>query len=608
MKPDRTSSAPKDRSADVEGTQTIAPPELRPSVPSAIGRYRIVRLIGEGGMGTIYEAEQENPRRTVALKVIKAAWASPQLLRRFEQEAQALARLQHPGIAQIYEAGASDRDSGLQPYFAMEFIANGERLTSYADSHKLKVRDRLELMCRVCDAAHHAHQRGIIHRDLKPANIVVDDRGQPKILDFGVARITDSDAYATRQTDMGQLIGTLAYMSPEQVLADPLALDVRSDVYALGVILYELLAGKLPYSAGRNRLHEAVQVICEEDPIPLSSIERGYRGDIETIVAKALEKDKARRYGSAAELAADIRRHLEHQPIVARPSTTMYQLEKFVARHKALVAGLVAAFLLLVLGAAASTWQAVRAIRAEKLASERLVEAVQARNAAEQQTRVAQEARLIADERTQESQQARQIADSRTREAQQELKFLIDTFGLADPQSRTKLGDVNGRDVTVAQALQLSLQKLDSGYFADAPLTDAAIRMTIGETMDELGQSAAAELVLRRALRLRETQLPPTHADVLRSRLALADCLHGLRKFAEAENLVRSVLARSQQLPQDYVYIDALFSLSSIIFNRPGGGNLPETEKLDREALQRLGTRDAARRFALLQHLANSLY
>src|SRR5882672_9650253 len=209
-----------------------------------IGRYTITRLIGEGGMGAVYEAEQDQPKRTVALKVIKPGMASPELLRRFAQESQALGRLQHPGIAQIYEAGTADAGYGPQPYFAMEFI-RGKGLRDNVEERHLNTRDRLEIVAKVCDAVHHAHQRGLIHRDLKPGNILVDETGQPKILDFGVARVTDRDAQATSQTDVGQLIGTLAYMSPEQVLADPLELDIRSDVYALGVILYELLSGRM---------------------------------------------------------------------------------------------------------------------------------------------------------------------------------------------------------------------------------------------------------------------------------------------------------------------------------------------------------------------------
>src|SRR5437762_1049792 len=185
----------------------------------------------------------------------------------------------------------------------MEFI-RGETVRDYAKTHHLNARQRLEIVAKICDAVHHAHQRSLIHRDLKPGNILVDETGQPKILDFGVARVTDSDARATQETDLGQLVGTLAYMSPEQALANPLDIDTRSDVYSLGVILYELLAGRLPYTISRN-LHESIQAIREEDPARLSAVNRTYRGDIETIVAKALEKDRARRYASAAEMAAD---------------------------------------------------------------------------------------------------------------------------------------------------------------------------------------------------------------------------------------------------------------------------------------------------------------
>jgi eukaryotic-like serine/threonine-protein kinase len=299
-----------------------APAEVPTALPSTIGRYRILRLLGEGGMGVVYEAEQEQPRRTVALKVIKSGLGDPKLVRRFEQESLALGRLQHPGIAQIYEAGTAETGFGPQPYFAMEFI-RGESLLQYAKAHQLSIRQRLELMAKICEAVHHAHQRGIIHRDLKPGNILVDETGQPKILDFGVARAINSDAHVSRQTDLGQLVGTLAYMSPEQVLADPLELDTRSDVYALGVVLYELLAGRLPYTVS-PRLHEAVQTIREEEPRPLSTFNSAYRGEIETIVCKALEKDKTRRYASTAELGADIRRYLQDEPIMARPASATY--------------------------------------------------------------------------------------------------------------------------------------------------------------------------------------------------------------------------------------------------------------------------------------------
>ena len=359
--------------------------EVEPSRPAAIpagferlGNYRIVRKIAEGGMGAVYEAEQENPRRTVALKIVRAGFASDELLRRFQHEAQILGRLHHPGIAQVFEAGTAPTPSGPQPFFAMELV-DGEPLTEFAERHRLDVRGRLELMIKICDAVHHAHQKGVIHRDLKPANILVDARGQPKVLDFGVARATDSDVRnATLQTDVGQLLGTLPYMSPEQVAADPLELDTRSDVYALGVILYELLSGRRPYDLSAKMIHEAARVIRETDPVPISSIDRVFRGDVENIVEKALEKDKTRRYASAAELAVDIQRHLRDEPIVARPASTIYQLRKFARRNKVVVLSASAVFVALVAGLIASRLQAVRAIAAENLARERLVEVDQA--------------------------------------------------------------------------------------------------------------------------------------------------------------------------------------------------------------------------------------
>lgn len=330
-------------------------------LPAAIGRYRIIGLLGEGGMGAVYEAEQEQPRRVVALKVIKPGFCTPEGLRRFEHETQALGRLQHPGIAQIYEAGKADTGFGAQPYFAMELI-RGQPLLAHAEARRLNVRQRLALMVKICDAAHHAHQRGLIHRDLKPSNIHVDETGQPKILDFGVARVMGSEAEATRQTSTGQIVGTLTYMSPEQVAAG--ALDIRSDVYSLGVILYELLSGRLPYNVNHRQLHEAVRMIHEDDPTSLSAISRIYRGDIETIVGKALEKEKTRRYVSAAALAADIRRYLDDEPIAARPPSATYQIRKFARRHRALVGGAAAVFVALAAGVVVSTSQAIRANRA----------------------------------------------------------------------------------------------------------------------------------------------------------------------------------------------------------------------------------------------------
>ncbi len=308
--------------------------DLRPGMN--LGGFQIERLLGRGGMGSVFVAVQDRPRRSVALKIIRRGLATPSLLRRFEHEAEVLGRLHHPGIAQIFEAGMAAAAQGEipRPFIAMELV-NGPPLNTFADARKLSTRDRLELLAKVCDAVHHAHLRGVIHRDLKPGNILVDEQGQPKVLDFGVARAADSDLrVTTMQTSIGQLIGTLPYMSPEQVLADPSEVDTRSDVYALGVVLYQLLTGRLPLDFGSRSIPEAARLIKEETPTKLSHVSKVFRGEVDTIVSKALEKEKARRYQSAADLADDIRRFLRGEAIHAKEDSALYVLRKHLNRYR----------------------------------------------------------------------------------------------------------------------------------------------------------------------------------------------------------------------------------------------------------------------------------
>ncbi len=316
--------------------------DLAPSgLPERIGHYRILRLIGAGGMGAVYEAEQDNPRRTVALKVMRGAIASPQASRRFEYESQLLARLRHPSIAQVYEAGTQTEPitGAAMPFFAMEFIPDAKTLTDYADAVGLGLKERVELFIEICDAVQHGHQRGVIHRDLKPANILIDSAGHPKIIDFGVARASEEGADepggAEHQTKAGQLIGTLQYMSPEQCGQDSNDIDVRADVYALGVILFELLTGALPHNLDGTALFAAVMIIRDDAPKQPSAIKRELRGDLDTIILKALEKDRVRRYGSAAELAADLGRHLRDEPILARQIGVAGRMVRWVKRNRA---------------------------------------------------------------------------------------------------------------------------------------------------------------------------------------------------------------------------------------------------------------------------------
>ncbi|MGD2109722.1 MAG: protein kinase [Phycisphaerae bacterium] len=355
-------------SADAMPTQTLHDGRgvLDPHVPLQIGQYRIRRVIASGGMGTVYEAAQERPRRVVAVKVMKHGVTSRSALRRFEFESQLLAQLRHPGVAQVFEAGTQEVDGGVVPYFAMEFIPEAKSITAYAEDVQLGVRERIELFRQVCDAVEHGHRHGIIHRDLKPGNILVDASGQTKVIDFGIARSTDSDiAITTMQTDVGQLMGTLQYMSPEQCEADPSKIDGRSDVYALGVMLYQLLCGQLPYSLYGVPVYEAARTIREEPPTRLSTVSRLLRGEIETIVSKALEKDRERRYPSAKALSDDLERYLQGEPIIARKPTVTYRVGKFLKKRKAVVAG---AFVL-VMALSVAGFFGIQARRAAALAA-----------------------------------------------------------------------------------------------------------------------------------------------------------------------------------------------------------------------------------------------
>jgi eukaryotic-like serine/threonine-protein kinase len=503
------------------------------ALPATIGRYRILRLLGEGGMGMVYEAEQELPKRTVALKVIKSGFGDRKLVQRFEHEALALGRLQHPGIAQIYEAGTAEYGFGPQPYFAMEFI-RGETLLEYANAHRLGVPAKLELMAKISETVHHAHQRGIIHRDLKPGNILVDETGQPKILDFGVARATDSDACATLQTGLGQMVGTLAYMSPEQVLADPLELDTRSDVYALGVILYELLAGCLPYRIGPH-LHEAIRIIREEEPTRLSAIRGAYRGDIETIVAKTLEKDKARRYPSAAELAADIRRYLQDEPITARPASAAYQLRKFARRHKAVVLAVAAVFIVLMGGIVVSTREAARA------------------NA--------------------ESATARAISSFLQRDLLAQASAANQSRPNARPDPELKVRTALDRAAATIQ-----------GRFDRQPVVEAAIRATIGQTYMDLGLYPQAWTQLEHALDLQRRVLGAEHSDTLKtmSRLGYTASLQG--DYPEAEALLSRALGIQRRVlgidhPETLTTMD---NLANVYLKQ---GKYAKAEGIDKQTL-----------------------
>jgi len=538
--------------------------------PSSIADFRILGVLGTGGMGTVYAAEQENPKRTVALKVIRAEVASDNAMRRFAREAEALGRLQHPGIARIYAAGTAD---GL-PYFVMELV-RGTPLTTYARTECRDIADRLELFARVCDAVQYAHQQGVIHRDLKPANILVDETGQPKTLDFGVARLTESENPQTLKTDVGVVVGTLQYMSPEQVAGDSMDIDTRSDIYALGVILYELLAEQLPYSWKAGGIAAAAQTIIMTEPTLLGSINRRYRGDIETIAAKALEKEKARRYASAAALASDVRHYLRDEPISARPVSAAYQLQKLMRRHRAAFVGLGIAALALVAGTVVSTAMAVRANNASRLAESRRGEAVAAQTLADQRRGEAERGRLAADAARRSADSAREdavrqraaaIASSQRATTEAEKAFATSTF-LQDMLESTNPEVTEGRNLTIKEVVDRAGQALASGRLANQPTVRADMYITLGRTYGAVAAYDSALVYFDSAYAIRARTLGPLHPSAVTALLNGGEILTYKRDLPAGERRYRVALeaARRVQPPRADLVVEAMRRLALLV-------------------------------------------
>ncbi|MEE4273061.1 MAG: serine/threonine-protein kinase [Thermoanaerobaculales bacterium] len=495
----------------------LSPPESDESRrPESIAGFRILGELGRGGMGVVWEAEQEHPKRRVALKVMRRDHVIDQIhIRMFRREAETLARLKHPNIAAIYESGHTDDG---HDYFAMELV-RGTTLDQWLASRPTRVDDaemklRLGLFRSICDAVHYAHQRGVIHRDLKPSNIIVSDpdvsstsgtksRSLPslKILDFGLARITDSDIAATLVSEIGVIKGTLPYMSPEQARGDVAAIDLRSDVYALGVILYELLTGRRPYDVSRAALAEAVRVICEEPPTPLRQSWSGVRRpdrDLETIVGKSLEKEVDRRYGTAAELGDDVDRYLSSQPILARTPSAVYQLTKMVQRNR--LGAAFAATVLLLLAAFAVT------------------ATVQSRAVAKQRDRAEEEAA-----------KARAVS-----------RFMADTLGAANPWGA-------GYDVTVVEALDQATEQIPTS-FTDQPLVEAEVRHTVGTAFKNLGHYDRARPLLEEAEETRTLMIGKDDPETIATLQSLAETAWRGQHYDEAVQRAIELLDRQRRV------------------------------------------------------------
>jgi serine/threonine protein kinase len=526
-----------------------------------IGPYRLLQLLGEGGMGEVWLAEQKKPiQRTVALKLIKAGMDTKAVVARFESERQALAMMDHPNIARVFDASSTAEG---RPYFVMEYVP-GLPITEYCDKHRLTIKERLELFIQVCEGVQHAHQKAILHRDLKPSNVLVveqDDKALPKIIDFGLAkataqRLTDKTLF----TELGVMLGTPEYMSPEQADQREQNIDTRTDVYSLGVILYQLLVGALPFDAKALRaagFDEILRKIREEEPPKPStkirsmgdasaasaekrkeeprSFAQHLRGELDWITMKALEKDRVRRYGAVSELSADISRYLRNEPVVAGPATTPYRMKKYVVRHR------------IALGAAASVVLLLTGFT--------VTQAVELRRITQERNRA-----------TRERDRANHI-----------IKFMTDMFKVSVP-SESWIDKITANEI-----LDHASTEIDTGL-ANEPELQAQMMQAMGDVYENFGIHPRAQSFQQRSMEIRQRVLGREHPDTLSSMNSLADVLGDEGYYAEAESLDRKTLdIRRRTLGPKH--LDTLVSMNSLADVLRGEGHYAEAEKLYRETL-----------------------
>ncbi len=552
-------------------------------IPDAIGNYLVVGVLGKGGMATVFEAVQEHPKRRVALKVMNQSMLSANDYLRFGFETEVLARLHHPAIAQIYEAGAACVGSTTpSPFFAMELVSDASTITDYAENRKLDLHSRLEMFSVVCDAVHHGHQHGVIHRDIKPANVLVDGDGRPKVIDFGIAKMTDSRSEvttaksATAITERHQLIGTLQSMSPEQCDSSR-DVDIRTDVYSLGGLLYQLITGKKPHDFSSCSIPEAIQMIAEVEPQKPSQTIPEALGDLDAMVSMAMNKDRDQRYASAAALSADVRRYLTHQPIEARSPSKFELAKKFFRRNRPLAYASMAAVLSLVIASIASARLAYVEYRARQASEERQK---QLETVTEFQESLLRDINVV--EMGEQLKQAYQegldtaLSDSKevNESSEQAIRKLTDNLNYTSLAVRTLKESV----------LQHYLDSIRSRFAAE-PALQTQLLQRLAQTMHELGLHNEAEDVLRETLEIRRRVLGNDHEETLLTIHALGSQLSFLRRHEEAVVLLREAYTgRTKRFGTDHeITLRTGTALGGVLRYQ---GKLAEAEEIWQHTLQ----------------------